>query len=85
MLKQAAAFTADTTDVSFGFTCVIPLYFLKPKAQIVDCTSETRLVHLVMLDTSDPGAKSIAAASVTAASVDAEPLPASRAGRALGC
>lgn len=84
MLKQAAAFTADTLDVCFGFTCVVPLYFLKAKAQIVDCTSKTHLLRLVLLDTGNPGAKSIAAASVAAALVCAEPLPASRAGRALG-
>lgn len=42
VLKQAAAFKADAVDVCFGLTCVVPLLFLKPEAQIVDFASETR-------------------------------------------
>lgn len=38
----------------------------------------------MLLDTSNPGAKSVTAALVAGASVGAEPPPTSRAGRALG-
>lgn len=64
MLEQAAAFRAHTS-LLWLYLCG-STSFLKLKVQIVDFVSETCLRPLVLLDTSNPGAKSISLAGAPA-------------------